>query len=111
MKEPLRVWYNGIQEEVQIGDWVQLRVLFRKRTGRIVYLPGTSKRHREMAYGGVEDVGIRLEDGTFVATPVHPETSRLKKGVLLVRRDPIAVREVQPEEPLFEDSDVEEPDR
>ena len=103
---PIR--YHGLDEEVRLGDWVELRVFFRKRTGRVVYVPGISKPHREMAYGGLEDVGIRLQEGTFIATVVIPPSFRLKKGIRFLRHDPLGVAEVDPGERLFEDSENED---
>ncbi len=73
--------------EVALGDQVRLRVLFRKHTGRVVYVPGISSMNAEFEYNGMQWVGIRLDDGGLVATPILQKTARLKKKITFVARD------------------------
>jgi hypothetical protein len=73
--------------EVQLGDRVALRILFRKRTGRVVYVPGISPLNPEFAYNGLQWVGVRLEDRSLVATVVLHKTGTLKKKVKFIARD------------------------
>jgi hypothetical protein len=79
--------YSDGETEVQLGDRVTLRVLFRKRVGRVVYVPGTSAFNPEFEYNGMKWVGIRLEDRSLVATPVLTATGNLKKKIKFIERD------------------------
>ena len=87
MAEPKRaIHYSNSTDDVRLGDSVEIKVLFRRQHGRVVYVPGASCRNPQMEYGGLSDVGIRLDDGSFVATVVDPETFRLKRSVVFVGR-------------------------
>lgn len=79
-------YFDGITE-VQLGDHVALRILFRKRAGRVVYVPGISPANPEFEYNGLRWVGIRLQDRSLVATLVLPGTGNLKKKVKFMARD------------------------
>ena len=79
-------YFDGVTE-VQLGDQVGLRVLFKKRTGRIVYIPGISAFNPEFEYNGLRWVGIRLPDRSLVAMIVLPETGNLQKRVKFLGRD------------------------
>jgi hypothetical protein len=82
---PIR-YFDGATE-VLLGDHVALRVLFRKRTGRVVYVPGISPMNPEFEYNGLSWVGIRLQDRSLVATVVLSKTGNLKKKVKFIERD------------------------
>lgn len=71
------VTYNDRVTPVQLGDHVLTRVWFRKRKGRVVYVPGVSALNTNMEYNGLCWVGIRLDDGGFVSTVVDPEGAYL----------------------------------
>jgi hypothetical protein len=73
--------------EVQVGDRVTLKVWFRKRVGRVVYVPDISAFNPEFEYNGMKWVGIRLEDRSLVATPILSATGNLKKKIKFVERD------------------------
>ena len=45
-------YFDG-NTDVQLGDRVALRVLFRKRVGRVVYVPGVSTFNPEFEYNGM----------------------------------------------------------
>jgi len=79
-------YFDG-DREVQLGDRVTLKVLFRQRVGRIVYVPGISVFNPEFEYNGMKWVGIRLEDRSLVATPVLTATGNLKKKIKFIERD------------------------
>lgn len=81
---------------VEIGDWVELRVLFRKRTGRVVYIPGVSRLHQEFEFGGLAWVGIDIPRGPVVKTVVDPQTLRLRRKIFFLRRDPEGATELDP---------------
>jgi hypothetical protein len=82
------VTYNDRVTPVQLGDHVLTRVWFRKRKGRVVYVPGVSAVNTNMEYNGLCWVGIRLEDGGFVSTVVDPTGAFLRHKEVLVQRDP-----------------------
>jgi hypothetical protein len=83
------VTYNDRMTPVQLGDHVLTRVWFRRRKGRVVYVPGVSTPNANMEYNGLTWVGIRLEDtGGFVSTLVDPKEAYLRHKEILVARDP-----------------------
>jgi hypothetical protein len=73
-------------------------VRWRRRRGRVVYIPGISPLNPEMERGGLRWVGIRLVEGGFVSTVVDPDGQFLRKNERLVRRDPEGVVELKPDE-------------
>jgi hypothetical protein len=79
-------YFDG-DTEVQLGDRVALKVLFKKRVGRIVYVPGISAFNAEFEYNGMKWAGIRLEDRSLVATPILTATGNLKKKIKFIERD------------------------
>jgi hypothetical protein len=79
-------YFDGTTK-VQLGDRVALKVLFRKRLGRVVYVPGISAFNPEFEYNGMKWLGIRLEDRSLVATPVLTKTGDLKKKIKFIERD------------------------
>ena len=81
------VRYFGGKVEVQLGDCVSLRVWFRKRIGRVVYVPGVSPRNPAFAFNGLQWVGIRLENGSLVKTIVLSKTSDLEKDITFIEHD------------------------
>ncbi len=83
-----RIRYHATEAHVTLGDRVELRVLFRLRTGRVTYLPGVSTTRDDIDFGGIFRVGIQVFDGPFVMVHVNPETLELKRGVRLLDRDP-----------------------
>jgi hypothetical protein len=82
------VTYNDRVTPVQLGDHVLTRIWFRKRKGRVVYVPGISALNTNMEYNGLCWVGIRLDDGGFVSTVVDPGGAYLRHKEVLVERDP-----------------------
>jgi hypothetical protein len=91
--------YFGSEEPVELGDHVSLRVLFRKRVGRVSYLPGVSPENPDIDFGGLFRVGIDYGDG-FVMCHVDIDSLDLKEGVTLLRRDPLAIPRVPSAEAL-----------
>lgn len=79
--------YFGGEQEVHLGDRVSISIWFKSREGRVVYVPGISTLNCEFAYNGMQWVGIRLEDGGLVATPILSKTRTLKNKVRLITRD------------------------
>lgn len=83
----MRVMYAESDCEVLLGDRVSISVWFRRREGRVVYVPGISSVNTEFEYGGMRWVGIRLANNNLVATPVLSKTGTLKGKVWFIRRD------------------------
>lgn len=89
--------------EVQLGDRVALRLLFRKRTGRVVYVPGISPFNPEFEYNGLRWVGIRLSDRSLAALIVLPETGSLQKKVKFIGHDSSPCELITPSSREFEE--------
>ena len=81
------VTYSDGATEVSLGDRVSVSIWFRRRTGRVVYLPGVSRLNPEFEYNGMRWVAIRLDDKSLVATPVLVPTERLKAKIWFAARD------------------------
>lgn len=94
------VFYHDGQTAVRLGDEVTARSFFVRRPGRVVYVPGLSKRNRDMEHHGLCWVGITLSNGALVATVVDPDTSRLKKSVRFVKHSTEPFKEMGPRERL-----------
>ena len=104
-KEGREVRYHD-RRVVRLGDYVSTRIVFKRRRGRIVYLPGVSTSNPEFERDGLTWVAIHREDGWLVGSIVHPEHQTLQKKVRFVRRagpeDSVAVL---PDFPQGEDAD------
>jgi hypothetical protein len=69
----------------------------------VVYVPGISAYNRDFEHEGLSEVGMRLLDGSFVATVVDPETNHLVNRVNLLRRSPYPEGGLDPgEQPLVD---------
>lgn len=89
------ITYYDRTTQVQLGDKVETKVWFRRRSGRIAYVPGISLINVEFEHDGLRWVGIRLENGSIVATVVDPKGDYiLKKSLKFVERDPTSVEEI-----------------
>ena len=89
------VYYHDRVNPVLPGDHVTSRIVFRRRPGRVVYVPGISPFNSEFEYNNLTWVAIRTEDGYLVGTIVDPENHELRKKVRFVRR-------AEPDEPEAE---------
>ena len=101
--EPSRhaaVLYADGATQVMLGDHVSGRDLFLRKAGRVVYVPGVSKRNREFEHGGLTWVGIRFEGGSMTGALVDPESNQLKSGVRFHSRGTSVVSEIGPHEDL-----------
>ena len=96
------VKYSDGLNDVQLGDRVRTRVLFRTRSGRVVYVPGISALNPEFEKNGMQWVGIRLDDQSLVATVVRHKTGRLKEKVEFISRDNSPCKLITPEDREFE---------
>lgn len=92
------VTYPDRVSPVQLGDHVEVRIFWRKRRGRVVYVPGLSPVNREMERDGLTWVGIRLDEGGFVSSVVDPEGLYLRKYARLLERDPQGFSPLKPDD-------------
>lgn len=97
------VRYSDRTADVKLGDRVSIKIWFRMRNGRVVYVPGVSALNSEFEYNGMRWVGIRLEDDALVASPVLSGTESLKKKVHFIRRDDSPCRLITPASKEFEE--------
>ena len=99
----MTVMYADSDLPVLPGDRISIRLLFRRRDGRVVYVPGISPVNREFEYNGMRWVGIRLADKSLVATPVLSKTGALKKKIRLIARDANRPDLITPDSKEFEE--------
>ena len=82
----MAIHYFDGEIEVRLGDQVEIRVLFRRRRGRIVYVPGISPLHPQFEFNGMRWIAIRTPE-MLISTPVLTKTGNLKKKVTFLGRD------------------------
>lgn len=95
-----QILYHDGKTEVRLGDEVSARDVFFRRDGRVNYLPGVSKKNRNMEHGGLCWVGIKFQRGTYTGTIVDPKSFKLKKSIRFLRRSTELVQELGPNEQL-----------
>jgi hypothetical protein len=92
-------YFDGVTP-VQLGDVVATRLWFapfRKKTGRVVYVPGISKKHGEFEHDGLCWIWVKTPDGGIFGSLVLPDTGCLEKRLQFLGRDPSACDVVTPE--------------
>ena len=94
------IYYSGGDTDVRLGDEVSARDLFIRKAGRVVYVPGISKRNWEMEHDGLSWIGIKFKGGTFSGAYVDPDSNEVKKSVKFIRRNDADIEELGPEEKL-----------
>jgi hypothetical protein len=92
--------YYGGSVDVQLGDRVEVRGLFRKRQGIVNYVPGISTTHGEMEHNGLYWVGISFSDESFTGIIVNSDTGCIKKKILFWERGPADAATPLPPEPF-----------
>jgi hypothetical protein len=92
------VYYYGGKIEVMLGDEVSARILFFRKNGRVAYVPGLSKKNRELERDGMAWVGIRFLEGSMSGAWVEPTTSWVKRSVRFIRRSTAPIDEIGPNE-------------
>ena len=92
------VLYADGQTPVLVGDEVRARNFFIRRPARVVYVPGISKKNRDMEFNGLCWVALKFGEGVRIGTLVDPKTSRLSKSVRFVKRSREAVEEMRPDD-------------
>ena len=91
--------YHGGKMDIHLGDRVELRSLFRKRSGIINYVPGISEPHGEMEHHGLYWVGISFPNGSFTAVVIDPDTGCLAKKIHFLERGTADATTPLPPEP------------
>jgi hypothetical protein len=99
----MAIKYSDQATDVNLGDRVAIRVWFRRRVGRVVYVPGISALNPELEFNGMRWVGIRLENSALLATPVLSKVGALKKKVRFIARDTSACVFIIPDSREFEE--------
>ncbi len=97
------VYYFSEEIEVQLGDRVSVRVWCKRRSGRVVYVPGISPLNPEFEYNGLKWVGVRLENAALLRTIARNSTGRLTKSVRFAERDTSPCDFVRPDSREFEE--------
>jgi hypothetical protein len=94
---PVRYFENNI--EVELGDRVELRGWFRKRSATVNYVPGISEYHPEMEHNALYWVGLAFDNGTFSGAIVDPDTGCTRKRLVFLGRGSMNSVEPIPEAP------------
>ena len=77
----MKIWYHDGSSDVRLGDYVETVRFFRKRNGRVSYVPGISQVNPDFEFNGLTYIGIDLDDGSKIASIVNPVTKVLKKSI------------------------------
>jgi hypothetical protein len=94
-KRPPVLYADG-QTQVLLGDEVTARSFFIRRPARVVYVPGISKKNRDMEFNGLCWVALKFAKGARIGTLVDPKTARLGKSVRFIKRSRESVEEMGP---------------
>ena len=82
----MAIRYCDSAVEVRLGDHVEIKVWFKRRRGRIVYVPGLSPLNTQYEFNGLRWVAIRTES-MIIGSIVRPQTETLKPKVKFIQRD------------------------
>ncbi len=82
----MAIRYADSDLEVRPGDQVEIKVWFKKRRGRIVYVPGISPLNTQYEFNGLRWVAIRTET-MIIGSIVRPQIDTLKPKVKFICRD------------------------
>jgi len=99
----MSVRYFRSEVEVQLGDRVSVRVWCKRRTGRVVYVPGISPANAEFEYNGLQWAGVRLENTSLLRTIARKSTGGLTKSVRFIERDSSPCDFITPSSREFEE--------
>lgn len=82
--------YFGGDVPVLPGDYVETTIWWRRRRGRVVYVPFVSPLNRYMDYDGMFMVGFQIDNGPFVGAALDPDNGYLKKkNRFIARGEPV----------------------
>lgn len=85
----MKIRYFNSETTVQEGDVVEYKLLllfWKKKRGRVSYVPGVSKFNPEMEHNGLVWVGVSGEDGSFRGIYVDPESGYVKNELKFLER-------------------------
>ena len=72
-----KLFYYGTNIDVQLGDRITWRRLFRKGVeGTVVYIPGISPRHPDLEYEGIQQWAVELDNGEILLMLYWPEDTK-----------------------------------
>ena len=94
------IYYYGGEVKVELGDEVSARELLFRKVGRVSYLPGISKKHRDFEHHGLAWIGISFPTGSIRGAYIDPEKNWVKKGVRFQKRSSESFHEIGPGEDL-----------
>jgi len=80
------IFYYGGEVKVELGDEVSARDLLFRKVGRVSYLPGVSKKHRDFEHGGLAWIGITFQTGSIGGAYIDPDNNWVKKSVKFIKR-------------------------
>ena len=98
LANPVR-YFDGVTP-VQLGDAVWTRPwfsFFRKKKGRVVYVPGISAQHGEFEHNGLTWIGVKSADGGIFGSIVLPDTGCLQKSLHFIARDASSCEYIGPD--------------
>lgn len=83
-----QLYYPKSQDPIRLGDRVEIRRWFKKRTGTVVYVPGESEVNSDMEYGDVRHWAIQLDGdkGNIVTLGYFPPGEVVPKSLRLLKR-------------------------
>ncbi len=96
------IFYYGGKVKVELGDEVLARDLIFRKIGRVSYLPGISKKHREFEHDGLAWIGITFSSGSITGVYIDPNNKWVKKSVKYLKRSAKPFHEIEPNENLDE---------
>jgi hypothetical protein len=73
MNKSSNLYYHGTQDEVRLGDLIEVKGWFRTKRATVVYIPGQSPILRNLEYSDVKHWAIRDENGTINIIAYDPE--------------------------------------
>jgi hypothetical protein len=93
------IYYSDGTTRVMLGDHVSVRTfVFFRSEGRVSYVPGISKRNRNMESNGLCLIGISHENGLFRGVWVDPDTLKLGTKYRFEKRSSEPVDEMKPDD-------------
>jgi hypothetical protein len=95
------LYYVG-EVKVELGDEISARDLLLRKAGRVSYLPGVSKKHREFEHDGLAWIGITFSTGSIGGAYIDPDNNCVKKSVRFLKRSSEPFHEIGPNQNLDE---------
>lgn len=93
-----KLFYFGTNDEVLLGDRVEVRGWILRYKGHVSYIPGISPKHDSLEYDDIKQWAITADDGTVYAMGYYPAQLQPSKKIKLLERG--SAKLIQPEDPL-----------